>query len=367
MEQPQTDHPNSIKASASSVWGVPLTVYACENCGNSFLYRPAQHNQLCPVCHTSRLGSSAGSGVAAVSPPELVIPFRVNDNTIVSQIQKFSSDIPFAPPDLNPQNLQARLTPIFIPEWLVDAEIEARWYAEAGFNYQVVSHQESFSENRGGWTTKELQENRVRWEPRAGTLARIYHNIHAAAIEEEKSFIKALGMYPVDQALPYERRYMPDTMFVRLPNRDHRDAWSTAETQLMKTASDECRQACEADHLRQFRWSPEYKNQNWTLLLRPVYTTYYLDDDGKPQSVLFNGHSGRISGQRRASMKRAQALALNLIILAAIIFMFGLLTGAATVLFPPIMALAGLLLVASIFIGLGALYPLLTVWRFNRN
>lgn len=357
-----SQHPTS-----ASTWGVPLRVYACEKCGNSLLHRPGDRDQNCPICHASHLEQTAGAGVAAVSPPELVIPFRLSDATISSQIQKFSTGIPFPPTDLNPETMLMRLKTIYLPAWLVDADVQAQWHAEIGFNYQVVSHQESFSENRGGWATKELQETRIRWEPRAGTLARTYHNVPAAAIDEEKTFTKEIGPFSTDRAVPYEISHMPAEMFVRLPNRDQRDAWSNAESQFMKSASDECRQACEADHIRQYRWSPVFNAQNWTLLLRPVYTTYYLDDESKPQHVMINGQSGRISGQRRASMKRAQALALNLIIVAGIIFMLGLLAGAATMIFPPVVTLAGLLLVASIFVGLGALYPLLTVWQFNRE
>jgi hypothetical protein len=68
------------------------------------------------------------------------------------------------------------------------------------------------------------------------------------------------------------------------------------------SAVKECQQACRADHLREFTWQPEFSEQNWTLLLAPVYATFYLDDENKPQPILVNGQSGKLSGSRRASL-----------------------------------------------------------------
>ena len=89
-------------------------------------------------------------------------------------MQGFSQGIPYPPADLSPENLQQRLQRLFIPAWLVDASALASWQAEAGFNYEVVSHQEKYSDTQGGWRTQEVKEPRVRWEPRLGKLERTY-------------------------------------------------------------------------------------------------------------------------------------------------------------------------------------------------
>jgi len=51
------------------------------------------------------------------------------------------------------------------------------------FNYEVVSHQERFSQNQGGWNSQEVTETRVRWELRRGRLDRVYSNNPIAALE----------------------------------------------------------------------------------------------------------------------------------------------------------------------------------------
>jgi hypothetical protein len=113
--------------------------------------------------------------------------------------------------------------------------------------------------------------------------------------------------------------------FVRLPDRTPQDAWPEALSALQAAASEECRLAAGADHIRDYNWSPQVSNQIWTLLLLPVYATYYLDDERAPQPVFVHGQSGAVSGSRRASVKRGQRLALILIGVAVALFLLSLL------------------------------------------
>ncbi|NJN44298.1 MAG: hypothetical protein HC806_05960 [Anaerolineae bacterium] len=105
----------------------------------------------------------------------------------------------------------------------------------------------------------------------------------------------------------------------RLPTRPTEDAWPDALPNLQQAASDECRAAGKSDHFREFRWQAEYANQNWTQLLLPIYATYYLDDDQRPQPILLHGQTGQVSGVRRASMKRAQTTALWILLAAGVV------------------------------------------------
>ena len=145
------------------------------------------------------------------------------------------------------------------------------------------------------------------------------------------------------------------------------DAWTDANSALQAASSEECRQATDADYLREFHWTPQFSNQNWTLFLRPVYTTYYLDDEGKPQPVYIHGQSGKASGVRRASMKRAQRAALIILSVAIVVFIMSLVVTAIGVMLPLVLAAGGIGMVASVFIGLGALIPLAIAWQFNRS
>lgn len=349
-------------------WGTRLEAAVCEKCDWSYLLPPNSPPQRCPHCFNATLTAveQPFEQLPYVHSPEMVIRPQVSPEQITVQIQQFAKGIPFAPKDLTPANLSGRLRQAFIPLWLVDAEVRASWQAEVGFDYQVVSHREKYSQNSSGWRTEQVKETRIRWEPRVGRLNRTYHNHHAPALEDEAVMDKRLGHYNLSAAEPYRPELIAQS-FIRLPNRPPQDAWPDAEPAFLKAGTAECQKAAEADHIRDYRWSAEYHNLNWTQLLRSLYATYYLDDDGRPQPVYINGQSGYASGFRRASMKRARRWTLTIMVIALFLFLAGAALAAAGYFWEPALTISGLTFFFSLLVAFLALLPLFIAWNFNRT
>lgn len=364
-ETPPTPNPVPDPGVAES-WGADLAAVVCEACDWSFLKPENLQLDRCPHCFRPGLKriDAQVSQLPYTQPPELCLPYTLSEAQLSQAIQNFAGGIPYPPQDLNPTALQVRLQRVYLPMWLVDAGVSATWKAEAGFNYQVVSHQDRYSGS--GWTSQQVKEGRIRWEPRLGRLERRYLNVAAPALEEHPRLRDRLGAFDLSTARPYQPG---DTQkaFVRLPDRPPQDAWSDAQLALQATAAEECRQAARADHLRQFAWQPAYTDQNWTQLLLPVYAAYYLDDEQQAQSLLIHGQSGKIDGQRRASMQRATRAALVWLGAAALIFVLGLILAGASLILPPLLALGIIGLALGLVTGLGAIVPLGRAWMFNRS
>jgi hypothetical protein len=344
-----------------------MTAYVCERCHWRFLEREGQNVARCPHCYQVKLTvlDTPEEAHGASFPPERTIPFALSGEGLNRAITAFTSAIPFAPDDMTPARLLERAERIYLPSWLVDVEVEATWQGEAGFNYDVMSHEGRYAEGEG-WLSREVVETRTRWEPRIGRLRRDYHDIPAPALEEADKLAAAIGGYPVGEARAYKPEDLKD-VHVRVPDRRPDDAWPGAIPSLLNAAGDECRQAMGADHVRDFRWSPTYGRRNWTLLLRPLYSTYFLDDEGHPSPLLVHGITGRISGQRRASMKRAKRTSLIVLLVAAVILTVSLAVTAAGSLVPILLPIGGIGLLLGVVTGLGAAYPVLRAWSFNRS
>jgi hypothetical protein len=349
-------------------WNLELSAAVCEHCDWAYLFPKDNPPQRCPHCLQPRLAKLDRQieELPYTYPPEQVIPFAVPSATLERNLLEFARGIWFAPADLKPSNLTSRLQPVYLPMWLVDTDVQAVWQAEAGFDYEVVSHRERFDQNRAGWLTREVEETRIRWEPRAGKLHRSYENIPAPALEEDLQFRKRLGTYDSRAAKPYEPGFISE-VFVRLPDRNPEDAWPSAVPAIQSAAAEECRQAAAADHIRQFGWSPDYVKRNWTLMLLPMYTTYYLDDENHPKVILVHGQSGRLSGERRASMKKAQRTSLVFLIVALVIFVMGLLVAAASLVSPDLLIYGGIGILLALFVALMAVVPVGMAWSFNRS
>jgi hypothetical protein len=145
-----------------------------------------------------------------------------------------------------------------------------------GFNYEIVSHREQFKNSN--WQTERVKERRVRWEQRLGRLNRRYENQAAPALEEQEQVEVKIGRFNLKEEKPFHPGDLTGTI-VRLPNRPPEDAWNEVVVGLQTAVAQDCRLASEADHTRGFKWSPHFANQQWTQLLLPIYTSYYLDDD----------------------------------------------------------------------------------------
>jgi hypothetical protein len=351
-----------------SRWGAPVEAAVCERCDWRYLALEGQMPEDCPNCFQPglvRLGVQVDQ-LPYAHPPELLLRHNLSTDQLADHITGFARGIPFAPHDLAPGNLNSRLLHIYLPMWLVDSQIEATWQAEIGFDYQVISHQDRFDQYRGGWSSRQVEETRVRWEPRLGRLERTYHNVVAPALEDSRRIEAWIGNFDLAEAGEYHQQALAGAL-VRLPDREPGDAWEAARPAFHSLAANECRRAAGGDHLRNYSWNPEYGDQHWSLLLLPVYRTYYLDDENRPQQVWIHARTGRMHGSRRASMKRARQASLVVLLVALFLFLLGGGLSAGALLMPALLPVGLLGLGLSLVVGLGAIFPVATVWWFNKG
>jgi hypothetical protein len=369
-------------------WGVSMVPMLCEACDWKYL-APAGSEMAAPASSGTRMTCPhcAAAAVVVLEPeeahfpyalaPELVVPFTVSAEDIDRRIAAFAEAIPYPPEELAPSRkssdgearpssvLRQRLQRLYLPMWLVDSDVEARWEAEVGFDYQVVSHKDRYTDG-SGWRTEEVREGRVRWEPRIGRLARHYENVPSPALEQYAQLSRALGSHAVSDGKPYRPAFLEGAI-VRAPDRDPESAWPEAEVGVRQRAVEECRSAAQAHYIRDFRWSPRYAARHWTLMLLPVYATYYHDDDGVPQRLLLNGETGQLYGVQRGSMARAGRISMGIGIAALIVFIGSLFLALMSAVMPPLLIIGILGVILGLVIGAAAVVPLARVWAFNRR
>jgi hypothetical protein len=288
-----------IVETAETLWGLPLQPAGCPQCKQVYLVEAARLGGACPGCATGRLEPQPAR--LRPEPPELLIPFQQSPADLRPVIDKFIKPVWLRPDDFNPRSLLQRLTPVYWPMWLVDSDLSGDWQAEMGYDYQVKSTQESFAQ--GSWKTHELVETRIRWEPRLGQLNRHYDNAAAPALNDADAIAARIHATSRQPAVPYSPAALSQAV-IRVPDLHPENAWPLAQAALHQAAAEECRQAAQAQHLRNYAIHATYANLHWTQLLQPMYATYYLDDQGRPQIVLVNGQSGAIGGPRRASQRK---------------------------------------------------------------
>ncbi len=362
----QIQSPVQPAYSAEELWGLPLQVAGCLKCKQAFLVEASKIGQVCPNCAQGRLDPQPA--LLRKEPPELFVPFQVERNRLLPIFSAFTKPVWLHPDDFSAERLLQRAVPVFWPMWLVDSDLEGDWQAEAGYDYQVKSSQESYSGS--GWQTRERIETRIRWEPRLGQLRRHYNNMAAPALSEQKRMLELTGSYNLQVAQNYQPEQLKALVqggALQVPDLNPQSAWPVAQEKLNNAAGDECRQAAGAQHIRNFRIRTRYENLCWTQLLLPLYTSYYLDDEGKPHTVVINAQNGKIGGRRLASQKKGWLYAGIVAGAGLLLFLFGILLTALTFVFPPASILGVILIVIGLLVALGAIIPAAWPWQWNRK
>jgi hypothetical protein len=351
-----------IIAENAGAWGSSLQPQGCRICRQVFLTEPQRAGGVCPNCAQGKLERQPA--LVQHEPPELVVPFRQGRAEVQALLGQFVKDIWLKPQDMKLENLLQRVQPVFWPMWLVDSTLSGDWKAEVGYDYQVKSSRESY--DRGGWVTNEVIEDRIRWEPRLGMLERRYENITVPALEDHKALSILLGRYDRQQSQPFSPAGIRSSL-LRLPDQTPEEAWPAAQAEIKAAAGEECSRAASGQHIRNFAIHARYQDLNWTLLLLPMYATYYTADDGVQYPIFINGQSGVAGGVRLASQRLGWIWGGALAGAGLFLFLIAALLALLVAVFPPAAVLSGLAGAAGLALLGAALVPIFWPWQWNRR
>ena len=354
--------PTQVVESTATLWGAALQPAGCAQCRQAHLVEAARLSQPCPNCARGQLVSQPAS--LRPEPPELLVPFGKSRQDVRAALDQFAGEVWLRPDDLDAGTMLQRAVPVYWPMWLVDSDVEGGWQAETGFDYQVKSSQESYTGR--SWTTRDVVETRVRWEPRLGQIDRHYDNIAVPAISDHQQLVHHTGAYQMAQAVAYAPPHVAGAA-LRVPDLPPESAWPLAQANLDKAAAEECRQAANAQHLRNFSLRAAYENLHWTQLLLPLYATYYTDDEGRPRPVYINGQTGAIGGVRLASQRKGWMWAGIMGGIAASVFVAALLVSALGAVFPPAVIIGVILGILAVGLACAAIVPAAWPWQWNRR
>lgn len=352
----------SAAPASGSAWPGTLQPAGCAHCGLVHLVPPERLGQRCPACAQAVL--TAQPAPVRPEPPELALPFAVSPAQAGAALEAWARGVWLRPAELSGPLLQQRLVPTYVPMWLVDAEVQGAWSAQAGYAYAVASTNENFQ--AGQWVTQHVQETRTRWEPRAGQVQRSYANIAAPALEDHTRLLARLGQFPLAAAQPFAPEAGPAAA-VRTPSLTPEAAWPFARAHLDEAVAADLQAAAKAQQLEQTQLALTYRRPHWTQLLLPVYATAYQDEAGAWHAVQINAHTGQIAGVRRASQRLGWLWTGGIAAVALALFLVAALLTAVGAVFPPLLAVGGLLIIVSFAVGLASLFPAIWAWQFNRQ
>lgn len=363
MSEQATNQKPQGELRESLSWMPGGEIRGCPACRRVILCPSQAPDSLCPLCYQAELVPQAG--LVRLQPPEIYLPAGLNEPRIMAILNAFAERIPSKVDDLDPDRMRSRLRLLWWPQWLVDGDLQGKWSGTFGFDYQVKTAKESYSDT--GWHSREEERTETRYLPRMGEISRHYDNLVVPALRDQNLRIGQIGAYDSNKAVLFEQNAIQNS-YVQMPEIDPQELLENAQNRLREKGVEDIVRAAAADHRREVNFEGQFNNLNWTEFLQPVYTTFYVDDQGKRQVVALNGQIGKIYGRRMASVEKAKKLSLILAILPALALLAAIILSVFSLNPGVIAGMVFVALFAIIFLGLAFIpWVRASLWNNSEN
>jgi hypothetical protein len=282
--------------------------FGCQKCGAQ-----TQSDAIADRCQFCGAPVVADVSTGEQIAPEAVLPFAVDRNGMRAALGTWAKSRWFAPSSLKKVTEAESVTGTYLPHWTFDAKTVSDYTGERGEHYYET---ETYTEN-GETRTREFQ--RTRWYTASGTVSRDFDDVLVTGTHRVTTkHLEKLDPWPLTEAVPYQPDYLAGYQALRYDT-EPENALDTAKGRMADVIHDDCEHDIGGDEQRVHSVDTRYSDLMYKLMLLPVWIACYLHA-GKTFTVLVNGRTGEVIGQRPYSpLKIVLAVLAVVLALAAIV------------------------------------------------
>ncbi len=282
FEKTASDNPEAEAQESSAV------VYTCPSCGAQIVTDQTTAATFCYYCHNPVLLSEQLTGDFH---PDQIIPFEIDRKQAEQQFLDFVQKKKFVPNAFFQKNQIEKLTGIYYPYWVCDAEVDGAVTAEGSKVRVFVAGDE------------EITETRIFRMERQGEVSLREITKHAL---KKSDRLLAEGVLPYDfsKAEPFHMGYLSgfyaekrDIESTELESEVHAEVENCTRDLLEDTIQGYTGVHIISDHIRVLQ-------ENWKYTLLPVWTVTYKGMNGKMYYYSMNGQNGKTYGELPIDRKK---------------------------------------------------------------
>src|SRR5258706_3549001 len=301
---------------SSRGWQTEKVSVKCQSCQAISVVDSTKQAQRCQFCGSAQLVPYEQTKDAF--RPESVLPFKVAESQARDLIRGWYGKVWFAPNALKSRALTDTVNGVYLPYWTFDAQVAARWTAEAGHYYYTT---ETYEDNNGRTQTRQVQH--VRWEPASGSLEHFFDDeLVCASIGVKPNLLRGIEPFPTtNQLVPYSPAYVTGWTVERYQI-DLVNAAQRSRSQMEEELRALCAAEVPGDTQRNLQVESRWTNQTFKHILVPVWLlTYHYG--AKAFQVVLNGTTGRITGEYPKSWIKITLAVIGALILVIIFLSLG--------------------------------------------
>jgi hypothetical protein len=283
-------------------WQDDRRAVRCQHCQAISVFSGAQQGKACDFCGSTALVPFEETG--DIIRPETLLPFAVDEPGARERVRKWYGSRWWAPNNLNQKALTDTLHGVYLPYWTFDAQVDARYTAQAGTYYQDSN-----------------KKRAVRWRPVSGRIGHFFDDtLVCASRGVQPHLMRAVEPFPTttDQLKPYDPGYLSGWTVERY-QLDLVGAAEQGRQRMLGAIRSMCAQDIRADTHRNLQVDAQFSQQTFKHVLLPIWLVGY-QYGARDFQVVINGATGQVAGEYPKSWVKI-ALAVVAAVIVAALFM----------------------------------------------
>lgn len=287
----------------------------CQSCHAISVFSDGKVAKRCDFCGSPSIIEHQARSEAIT--PQSLLPFKISDGQMRESLRKWYGSRWFAPNKLKAAALTDTLHGVYLPYWTFDAQVSARWRADAGHYYYET---ESYRDDQGRLQSRQVQ--RVRWVPAAGSLAHFFDDeLVPGTAGVRPKLLPQIEPFPtLTELKPYSPEFVRGWTVERYQI-DLRQAEKINEQDLLLQMQALCAREVPGDTYRNLQVDARVQGRTFKHILVPVWLVNYTYGSRNFQ-VVANGYTGSVAGEQPYSWVKitlAVLAVLLLVIVAAVV------------------------------------------------
>ena len=288
----------------------------CQSCRAISVFVDGKVATRCDFCGSPSIIAHETANDAIT--PQSLLPFKVSEGQMRDSLRKWYGARWFAPSKLKTAALTDTLRGIYLPYWTFDAQVSARWRAEAGHYYY---ESESYRDDKGDTRSRQVQ--RTRWVPASGNLEHFFDDalvpgttgVHADLLRQVEPFPTLTDLKP------YSPEFVRGWTVERYQIDLHKAEKLNQEDMQQKVKA-LCTRKVPGDTQRNLQVDATYQGRTFKHILAPVWLVSYTYGSRSFQ-VVANGYTGAIAGEQPYSWVKITFAVLAVLMLILLVVTMG--------------------------------------------
>jgi DNA-directed RNA polymerase subunit RPC12/RpoP len=286
----------TVKAHA---WAMGERLFVCEQCAATTLLPSGEKSTACPFCGNAALIAAPEDSELVV--PQGILPMTLEAERVYDLVRAWLGQGLFIPDNLKAMVRDKNLRPAYVPCWVFEASLTAKWRAEV---------QEGYGRE-------------ARWLWRTGDETFFFTDqMQPASRALPHDLMNRLPAFDLKQLVVFKPEYVADWPMAQY-DRSLADASLRAREVMVKRARPQLRERIAPGRAaRNVEISTDaFTGELYKLVLLPLWIGTYAYG-GRPYRVLVNGQTGAVAGEKPLDALKVWLAA---VAAAGVLLFFGLL------------------------------------------